>query len=162
VPRLISVRPGSVTSCDLGVGHWRIGASALPVNGEAALGLVLHYTPAAPFTITPQGVPVSFNGYAFHLLAAAAIDIAENVDELKGVADKMLEQGAQEEDHARATEAMNLFKNKPRIREETFQGCLRDTLALIDGYWSLVAWITSDPRARSTLQIADAKLVLEP
>lgn len=162
MPRLTSVRPGSTTSCDLGSGHWRIVVDAVSVGGHPGLGLVFRYTPAVPFTITPAGAPLAFGDYAQYVLAATRIEIADNIDELKPVARVALERGTLEEDKARTSEAMNLFKNKPRIREETFQGCVRDAHAVISGYWALVMWFTEAERLRKEFPCGDARLVVEP
>jgi hypothetical protein len=151
-----------MTSCDLGHGHWRLVISAVPMGQKAALGLAIRYPPPQPFLLPVTGQPIPLGDYAQWVFATAPIDIAESPQELVPVAQAALERGSLEADKERTTEAMNLFRNKPRLREETFQACLRDTLALLDGYWSLVAWFQTMPREPRTLMIADAQLVLEP
>ncbi len=162
MPRLTSVRPGSMTSCDLGHGHWRLAISAVPVGPKAGLGLVIRYPPPQPFLLPVGGQPIPLGDSAQWVFATATIDVAESPQELIPVAQAALERGSLDADKERTTEAMNLFRNKPRLREETFQACMRDTLALIEGYWSLVTWFQTSPRELRSLAVADAQLVLEP
>lgn len=162
MPRITSMRPGALTSCDLGAGHWRLVVVAVPNARAPALALALRYPPNPPITFMPNGAAFGLAEHAQLVIATAPIEIATAVDEVKPIAQVALAGGSLEADTARTTEAMNFFKNNPRMREETFQACLRDALAVVDGYWKVATWVLNTERTRTEVACADARLILEP
>lgn len=159
---MISVRPGSATSCDLSQGHWRLVVVQAAAGGRGGLALALRYPSAMPLLFDPSGRPMAVAEFQQYVLAIASIEIADNAEDLRKVAEVALERGAHEADLERVTEAMSLFKNLPRLREETFQSCLKEARGIVDGYWAIVDWLRNATRTRAELKIADAQLVLEP
>lgn len=163
MPRLTSQRPGALTSWDLGTGHWRLVVVAVPGARSPALALALRYPPNPPLVFSPTGAVIGLADHAQLVIATAPIEIAQAPGEVEPVARVALAGGSLEADIARTTEAMNLFKNNPRLRDETFQACLRDALAVIDGYWKIASWVQLPPgRERLEIACADARLILEP
>lgn len=121
----------------------------------------MRFPPSVPIIFTPAGQPISTSEHAQWILATASLQIAQNVDEVKPIARVALLGGTRIADTERTTEAMKLFRNSPRLREETYQACLRDALAIIDGYWNIVDWFAHPTRERSEITCADARLILE-
>lgn len=159
--RLLSQRPGALASVDLAAPAWRLLIIAGDVGGKGALQLVYRMPPAVPFTVSATAV-LGFAEYHQLIVASTHIEIAQGVEDLKRVAAVALDGGTRADDVRRVSEAMALFRNLPRLREETYKACLADAVTLVEGYWNLVEWVLSDDRARVTWKLGDAQLVAVP
>lgn len=156
--RLLSQRPGALTGVDLGAGIWRLLIVEGIAQGKPALELALRFPPAVPFAISPAGQVVGYAEYQQVVLAAVRVEIAQQAEELKRIAAVALVEGTREGDRKRTEEAFALFKNLPRLRNETYEACLADALKLVDGYWNLAAWILDAQRSAQTWEIGDARV----
>jgi hypothetical protein len=164
MPRLTSYRGGGITSCDLGSNWWRLQIAAVPSGGRAGFALVYRYPPASPLIATgnPTQPWISATEYAQLALAVADVDFAGEVADLKPVADVSIISGDREKDVARVSEAMNLFRNLPRLKDEALALALRDVVAVIDGYWAINRWHRAGCVERLEVTVADAVLVGAP
>jgi hypothetical protein len=161
MPRLTSYRGGGLTSVDLGGGWWRLQVAAVPSARGAGLGLVYRYPPAMPI-VANGGSWLATSDFAQLALAVADVDLAAGVADLKPIADVAIAAGDRDKDVARVTEALNLFRNLPRVKEETMEVITRDVVAVVDGYWKLVAWHRAGCGDRIEVMVADAVIVGTP
>jgi hypothetical protein len=151
-----------MTSCDLGGGWWRLQIAAVPSGGRAGFALVYRYPSATPLMSDGRGGWLVSSDYAQLALAVADVDFAEKVEDLKPVTDVAIISGDRDKDIARTTEAMNLFRNLPRLKEEALALALRDISAVIDGYWAINHWHREGCKHRIEVTVADAVLVGVP
>jgi hypothetical protein len=161
MPRLASYRGGGFTSVDLGGSWWRLQLAAVPSTRSAGLGLVFRYPPAMPIAAN-AGQWVAMAEYAQLALAVADIALAESVDDLKPLAAVAIASGDRDKDVARATEALNLFRNLPRVKEETMDMITKEVIAVVDGYWQLQRWHRGGCVDRLEVVVADAVIVGTP
>jgi hypothetical protein len=161
MPRLSSYRGGGLTSVDLGGSWWRLLIAAVPSPRGAGLGLVFRYPPAMPIVASGNSW-ISTAEYAQLALAVADVDLAEGVADLKPVAEVAIASGDRDKDVARVTEALNLFRNLPRVKEETMESITKDVVAVVDGYWKLINWHRAGCGERLEVVLADAVVVGSP
>lgn len=159
--RLISQRPGALTGVDLAAPAWRLTIVAGTADGKGALQLVYRFPPSVPFTVYNNQV-MGFADYSQLIIASAAIEISQGAEDLKRVAAVALDGGTRAEDVRRISEAMALFRNLPRLREEAYKACVADATALVESYWNVVEWVTNEERTRQVWKVGDAQLVGVP
>jgi hypothetical protein len=161
---LLTRRRGSFTSVDLGIGHWRFAIAAVPTTAGAGLGLVLRWPPVvnAYAFVQPGMSALPLGDNAQWVLVVAEVALAQTPADLEPVARVALENGSVDADVARTAEAMSLFRNMTRFREETLKAGIESTTALIRAYWQLSDWVMAAERQRVELSVGDATIVGTP
>lgn len=157
--RLVSCRRGGITGVDF-TASWRLLVDAVPrADGSgAAFALVYRFQPGVPI-VDIGGRPMAVGAFSQVVLAAANVDVAETPDALKPVATVALLGGDRDADVARTAEAINLFRNLSRVRNETMEAVLHDCTAIIEGYWQIRTWLAAGSQERLQTAIVDAQIL---
>lgn len=76
-------------------------------------------------------------------LAKGHVRIAKDAGSLQKVAAVALDGGNLDADVARTTEALNLFRNDPKIKAEHFDEAVKVATKILTVYWQIKDWIIS-------------------
>lgn len=153
MPAIWTFGPENSTGIDLSANaFWRVTLGGVFMWEMSWLALVAIYPPA-PGQTTQQTQIV---------LARAGIPVASKIEEVFRVAQVSVSTGSIEGDMARMTEAFNLFKNSPRIKQEVLDSSLRDALEILKAYWSVRDWLFSGATEYKEIQVPPFTIKLRP
>lgn len=161
MPRIIACQPDGVAVADLG-GIGRLGLAGASWQGSPAFALSWSYPPSPAVVVGPQGQLVSMAPYSQLSLVRCAVSVAQTTEEISKVAAAAMQGGSAEEAERRTQEAMELFKNLPRIRHEVLAACTTDVQAVLHLYWAVRGWLAEGFTEKKTVSACDHTLVLLP
>jgi energy-coupling factor transporter ATP-binding protein EcfA2 len=133
MPAIWTFGPDNTTGIDLSANaFWRLVLGATGGgNRPLWLTLALIYPPAPGQTILNTQIT----------LARSPISVTDKTDDVLRLAEVSVSMGSLEKDRERMTEAFNLFKNNPRVRQDVLDGDLKGALEILDAYWSVRDWL---------------------
>jgi hypothetical protein len=160
MPSVVACQPDGVAVADLR-GTGRIGLAGVVWQGAPAFALVWRYPPSPAFLMGPQG-PISLAAYSLTSLVRAPMAVAQKDEEIQRVAEAAMQGRTAEAATTRLAEAMELFKNLPRVRAEVLASCSTDAQAILGAYWQLREWLVAGATERREFDVCDHHLVLHP
>jgi hypothetical protein len=178
MPTLVSRRPGGLRIVPMdGLGCLLI--TAVTVARHPAFALAWRYPTALPFIANPHagtqqtdprvppnpwaGAPLwqDVRSFQTEVIAAAPIEFAPDTSSVQRVADVALDAGTREGDCQRTVEAMTLFRNLDRLREESLDAATQACVGIVQAYWVIAEWMSAPAEQHPpSLRAGDAFLVL--
>jgi hypothetical protein len=162
MPRAVALLPGAIAVADLGHFVYRLELAATMSRDVPSFSLVYRYPPNPVALMQPDGRVIPLGNFGMITLARAPAQIAATVEELQRVVEVSLDGGTRDKDIERMTEAYQLFRNSPKTRAEVLDLCVKDSAEIIKAYWSVREWIETGMKEATTLDVLNAKLVLQP
>jgi hypothetical protein len=162
---VVSLQPTATVVADLGHFAYRLDLGVTTVRDVPAFSLVYRYPPLTTALMRPDGQVVPLASMALIALARVPITVAESPDALQRVVEVSLDGGTLDKDIARMTEAYQLFRNSPRTRVETLEGCVKDSAEVLKAYWGVREWLAEgagEKRAIALPTDPPTQLVLLP
>lgn len=154
--RLVAGRPDDTVVVDLSSGVYRAHIGVGAWHKIPCLTLALGYPPN-PAAVVVNGTLASLSSTAVVALARVPLDFAQSTEEVHRVAESAVSLGSQEGDVQRVKEAMNLFRNLPRIRLESLDAATAEAERLVIAYWALRTWMLN-PEAPFAYEVAGSVL----
>ena len=161
MPRLISLRPGALVSgVDLAAVSWRLAFGAMAWDDVGCFGLI--YIPL-PLPVEPvirdydvysrplQQLVVADPAYVQLGLARIPVAFASGPDGIAGMAKVAVAANDSETAivcRTRVTEALNLFRNGPKVQEGAVASAAARVLTVVDAAWGVRDWIAQGSATR--------------
>jgi hypothetical protein len=160
MPSVVACQPDGVAVADLR-GTGRISLAGTVWQGAPAFALVWRYPPNPAFLQGPQG-PISLAPYSLTSLLRAPMAVAQKDEEVQRVAEAAMQGVTATAATVRLAEAMELFKNLPRVRAEVLASCTADAQTILATYWQVRDWLIAGASERREIDACDHHLVLLP
>lgn len=138
--RIVAGRPDDTVVVDLSSGVYRAYIGAGTWHKTPCLTLALGYPPS-PAAVVVNNTLTSLASMAVVALARVPLDFAQDIEAASRVSEAAVSMGTQEGDVQRVKEAMNLFRNLPRIRIEALDAATAEAERLVIAYWALRSWM---------------------
>jgi hypothetical protein len=161
MPSVVACQPDGVAVADLR-GPGRMSLAGVTWQGSPAFALAWRYPPNPAALMRPDGVTVSLASFGVMALIRAPMAVAQHESEVQRVAEAAMQGGTVEAANQRLTEAMELFKNLPRVRQEVLASCIADAVTLLQAYWQIREWLAAGCSEKTTVEACSHRLVLLP
>lgn len=153
MPAIWAFGPEHATGIDLSANaFWRLKLGAVYQSEMSWLALVVIYPPAPGQTVQQTQIA----------LARVGVPIASRVEDVLRIAEVSLSSGLLDDDMRRMTEAFNLFKNSPRMKQEILDVSLKDSLEILKAYWTLRDWLVDGATKAVDLVVHSYLIKLRP
>ncbi len=163
MPRIVSIQPDAVSSADLGHYAYRLDIGVTMWRNTPAFSLVYRYPPGSAGTYRPtDGQFHSFASGAVLSLARVKIGIAETTDALQRIVDVCLDEGDLDKNIERMTEAYQLFRNEPRLREDRLEAAISESAEILRLFWELRRWMQEGMVERRDFAVQGTSVICLP
>lgn len=153
MPAIWTFGPENTTGIDLSANaFWRVALGGVQRYDMFWLALVAVYPPAPGQTIQQTQI----------VLARSGVLVASKMEDVFRVAEVSVSTGSLEGDTARMTEAFNLFKNSPRIKQDMLDSSLRDALEILKAYWDIHDWLMGGASVARDVLVPPYTIKLRP
>lgn len=156
-----ALRPDGVVSVPLDTTIVRVTLHGVIWQAAPALALVVFYPPnPSCVAMGQQLVPLA--PYSYTILLAAPLLIASRDGDLQKVVEASLSAKTKDEGVARVHEAMELFRNLPRVRSEVLAASTGYAVEIYSAYWEVSQWLMQPRPEPKTVTACEQTLLLLP
>lgn len=132
MPSIWSFTPEHTSGIDLSTNkYWRLAMSATQVHGKLWLAAVAIYPPTPPATLETSQI----------VLCRSEVSVAQSIAEVQKLATRCASTGSYDEDLKRMTEAFNMFKNSPGVKQDAIDTCVKDATEVLKAFWQIRSWL---------------------
>lgn len=144
MPAIWTFGSNNTTGIDLSANaFWRLTLGAAVSSHTSWLALAMIYPPGPGQTILQTQIT----------LARSPISVTDKSEDIQRLAEVSVSMGSLEKDKERMTEAFNLFKNTPRVRQDVLEADLRGGLEILTAYWSIRDWLFAGAKEDQSLVV---------